>query len=469
MPTVRTRILTIVLLLTLAAGPLPSAIASQAQGSAVLQDGTPVRLRINRNLSSKFDKVGATVDFEVLDEIRVRGLVVIEKGGFALGTITEAKPARRLGRGGKLDLVLDKVRLVSGQTAALRAAKETDGGGRVASMTAGLVATGILFFPAAPLLLFMKGKDIEIPKGTELTAYVNGNLTLDLASFPGAQLEPPQSDIVFLTSPRQVQPSPPTQPKVAVDSPRPTAPSQTGDTISVGALPGDTISVGVLPPMPSTPPEKLAQSATWTTRAADGVGYRMSVTVGNHNEAPMRAVATIVLREATGGALYSTRVDFLVPPNATHEEKGTGTVPNEVANSADHWSIDVTWDRESLPSPTSPTPTTSDGRTFLIKDARAGAVRLGDAGDLISPVPIYRPDPEYPEYARRAGVGGLVVIEAVVMTDGTVADPKILRGVTLGDLNRLALEAVAKWTYKPGSKDGQSVPFIITVTVVYQD
>jgi PEGA domain/PDZ domain len=46
-----------------------------------------------------------------------------------------------------------------------------------------MVATAIVFFPAAPFFLFMHGKDITIPKGTEITAYINGNTPLDAARF----------------------------------------------------------------------------------------------------------------------------------------------------------------------------------------------------------------------------------------------------------------------------------------------
>lgn len=42
-----------------------------------------------------------------------------------------------------------------------------------------MVATAIVFFPAAPFFLFMHGKDTVIPKGTEITAYVNGQVKLD--------------------------------------------------------------------------------------------------------------------------------------------------------------------------------------------------------------------------------------------------------------------------------------------------
>jgi len=58
------------------------------------------------------------------------------------------------------------------------------GGNHIAAMTGAMVATGIVFFPAAPLFLFMHGKDITIPKGTEVTAYVAADTPLDPAKFP---------------------------------------------------------------------------------------------------------------------------------------------------------------------------------------------------------------------------------------------------------------------------------------------
>src|SRR5260370_20532570 len=44
-----------------------------------------------------------------------------------------------------------------------------------------MVAIGIVFFPAAPLFLFMHGKDIKLPKGTEISACGAGNIPRDKA------------------------------------------------------------------------------------------------------------------------------------------------------------------------------------------------------------------------------------------------------------------------------------------------
>jgi hypothetical protein len=78
--------------------------------------------------------------------------------------------------------------LVDGEKVALRAVKAVKGGGHTGAMTGAMVGTAIVFFPAAPLFLFMHGKDISIPKGTEITAYVNGNSPLDVAKFQGVAM-----------------------------------------------------------------------------------------------------------------------------------------------------------------------------------------------------------------------------------------------------------------------------------------
>jgi hypothetical protein len=165
---------------------IPSASTSVSTPALVgfgLEDGTPVKLRLTRNLSSGADKKGDTVDFEVLEDVSVQGVIVAPRGGVAWATITDAQPKRRMGRGGKLDVNIDTLRLKDGEKIALRAVKDTKGGGHVGAMTGAMVATGIVFFPAAPLFLFMHGKDIDIPKGTEITAYVAGNIPLEKSKF----------------------------------------------------------------------------------------------------------------------------------------------------------------------------------------------------------------------------------------------------------------------------------------------
>jgi hypothetical protein len=163
--------------------PQPAAPVVKQPLAFGLEDGTPVKLRINRTISSADAQLNETVDFEVLEEVNVHDVTVIPRGGMAWGTVTEAQSKRRMGRGGKLNINIDNVRLASAEKVPLRAVKDVQGGGHQGAITGAIVATSIVFFPAAPLFLLMHGKDITIPKGTEITAYINGDIPLDPTKF----------------------------------------------------------------------------------------------------------------------------------------------------------------------------------------------------------------------------------------------------------------------------------------------
>lgn len=162
---------------------LEQPVPFSASNKFVLDDGTPIRLRLNRNLSSADAKTGDTIDFEVLEEVKIGDVLVVPKGNIALGTVTGAEHKKHMGRGGKLDIEVDYVKLADGEKAALRAVKQTNGGGHVGAMTGAIVATSLVVWPAAPFFLFMQGKDTAISKGTEITAYINGTMPLDPARF----------------------------------------------------------------------------------------------------------------------------------------------------------------------------------------------------------------------------------------------------------------------------------------------
>jgi hypothetical protein len=160
---------------------------ASTQAPFVLQDGTPIKLRISQTVSSADAHVNDRVEFEVLEDVMVNNIVVVPKGASAIGTVTEAVPKRRMARGGKLEIVLDSVRTVDGEKVALRAVKDAKGGSHTGAMTIGIVAGALVFLPAAPLFLLMHGKDISIPKGTDVPSFVSGDMKLDPAKFQLAQ------------------------------------------------------------------------------------------------------------------------------------------------------------------------------------------------------------------------------------------------------------------------------------------
>lgn len=175
-----------------AAAAAPQATSSQTASATAssplpqphtLLDGTPVKLRLSQTISSADAKVGQEIPFEVVEDVKVDNAVVLPKGAPAIATVTEAEHKRSMGRAGKLNISITYARLADQEKVALRATKETKGGGHVGAMTGAIVATSIVFFPAAPLFLFIHGKDITIPQGTEVTAFVEGDMHLDMARF----------------------------------------------------------------------------------------------------------------------------------------------------------------------------------------------------------------------------------------------------------------------------------------------
>jgi hypothetical protein len=163
--------------------PAPAVEPVVAGPPIVLEDGTPVRLVLSENLSSGSAATGQTVALEVVEDILVDGVVVIPRASTAWATVTDAQAKRRLGRAGKLDLNIDKVRLADGEKVLLRAVRNAKGGGHQGAMTGAIVATSLVLWPAAPLFLMMHGKDVTIPKGTEISAFVEGDVKLDRNKF----------------------------------------------------------------------------------------------------------------------------------------------------------------------------------------------------------------------------------------------------------------------------------------------
>lgn len=157
---------------------------------------------------------------------------MLPKGATAIANVTEAEHKKSMGRAGKLNIAISYARLADNEKVALRAVKEAKGGGHVGAMTGAIVATSIVFFPAAPLFLFIHGKDITIPQGTEITAFVDGDMHLNMASFGGST-----------PTVANAAPASPAQASLAIDSTPP------GADIEVdGGFVGNTPSTVTLSP-----------------------------------------------------------------------------------------------------------------------------------------------------------------------------------------------------------------------------
>ena len=82
------------------------------------------------------------------------------------------------------------------------------------------------------------------------------------------------------------------------------------------------------------------------------------------------------------------------------------------------------------------------------------------------PRQIYGPAAEFTDKARKEGQEGVVVLELVVGTDGLPRDIKVTRSLT-PDLDEAALDAVRRWKFSPGTKDGEAVAVLINAEISF--
>ncbi len=94
---------------------------------------------------------------------------------------------------------------------------------------------------------------------------------------------------------------------------------------------------------------------------------------------------------------------------------------------------------------------------------RSGPVVIG--GNIKAPTRTRYVPPQYPELARSVKVEGVVIIEAIIGSDGKVEQARVLRSKPL--LDEAALAAVRAWEYTPTLLNDRPVPVIMTVTVQF--
>jgi TonB family protein len=75
---------------------------------------------------------------------------------------------------------------------------------------------------------------------------------------------------------------------------------------------------------------------------------------------------------------------------------------------------------------------------------------------ITAPSVLSRVEPEYSEEARKAKYSGAVMLAIVVNTDGRADNIKVIKSIGMG-LDEKAIEAVERWRFRPGTKDGVPV------------
>jgi periplasmic protein TonB len=110
------------------------------------------------------------------------------------------------------------------------------------------------------------------------------------------------------------------------------------------------------------------------------------------------------------------------------------------------FSIDLSLDADSL------------GTSDLIFD-------IGDVEE--KPVPTRQIEPTYPPAFRRQKIDGSVVVVFVVDEQGNVVAPRVERSTHM-EFEKPALDAIRRWKFTPGKKDGKEVKVRVRAPLIFK-
>ena len=97
-----------------------------------------------------------------------------------------------------------------------------------------------------------------------------------------------------------------------------------------------------------------------------------------------------------------------------------------------------------------------------------GVLVLNKSEGLKAPELILEFKPAYTEGAMRQRIQGLVEVEAIVLTDGTVGDVRVVKSLDKEfGLDEQAVKTVKQWKFRPGQKDGEAVPVLVNIEVSF--
>ena len=98
-------------------------------------------------------------------------------------------------------------------------------------------------------------------------------------------------------------------------------------------------------------------------------------------------------------------------------------------------------------------------------DPSTPPIKIGNG--VSGPALVGKSEPEYSRFAIFRKTQGSVLLAIVIGSDGSPRDIRLLRGIGYG-LDEKAAEAVSRWRFRPGQKDGQAVAVQANVEVNFR-
>jgi len=137
------------------------------------------------DLNSATNKNGDKVIFETREKIIIDDVVVIPYGTKGTGTVEEVHPAGHWGKGGYFKINFGSLKSINDVEIPIEIGKSAQGAQQAAGVI--LPVVSLVFFWPLAFFGFTKGKEAQIPKGTQM--FVNTRNEVDLGITPEQALE----------------------------------------------------------------------------------------------------------------------------------------------------------------------------------------------------------------------------------------------------------------------------------------
>lgn len=144
-------------------------------------------------------------------------------------------------------------------------------------------------------------------------------------------------------------------------------------------------------------------------------------------------------------------------PSPLRDTPPTGKIENEVFGDRKSYSMAL-----NMPNLTSAT-----GSSWIIRFAEMNPAP-GSIGDGVSaPIALSKVDPAYPAALIHDRIEGVVILYAVIHSDGSVGEVRVLQGVD-DTLDENARNALQKWHFRPGTKNGAPVDLEAVIRIPFR-
>ncbi|GEM_PF-3805353 len=162
-----------------------------SEEKVVLHKDLEIVLRSKQGVSTRTNKIGDTLEFEVIRPVMAGDLVVVAKGATATGKIVESQRSGRMGKGGGLRIDVESVQLVTGEKLPLVSHVDFDAGYSGSMDRAAMI--GFAGFLVGSL---QKGQEAQAQKGSRMPAWVAADVSIPLADLRSSQPapQPPRTD-----------------------------------------------------------------------------------------------------------------------------------------------------------------------------------------------------------------------------------------------------------------------------------